>query len=159
MQGKERTINQDYVSTKSQEFIDTCSWFLMRKVVRSLTNFINDSFKESGILSTQLGALAILAVNQELSISEIAKELVMDQTTATRNIQNLEKLQFVTLQEGTDKRVKLVSLTDKGKRKLEEVLPIWDQDQGMLNQALGMDKITSLDSILRQILQTIQKPS
>lgn len=159
MHGKEHTVDEEYILNKSHEFIDTCSWFLMRKVARSLTNFINDTFKETGLLSTQLGALAILAVNEELSISEIAKELVMDQTTATRNIQNLEKLQLVSQHEGKDKRFRMISITEEGKKKLEQVLPIWDQDQAMINQAIGTEKITSLETILREILLTLQKQS
>lgn len=156
MQGTEPIVDQDYVNSKSQEFVDTCSWFLMRKVVRSLTNFINDSFKETGILSTQLGTLAILAIHDKLSVSEIAKELIMDQTTATRNIKNLQKMNLLQLEEGEDKRVKMVTLTEEGKSKLMQVLPIWDFNQKMINQEVGKDNIASLEVILREILSLLQ---
>ena len=157
MNADEKMNDEEYIQVKSNEFIDTCSWFLMRKVVRLLTNYINNSFKETGILSTQLGALAILEIKKELSISEIAKELVMDQTTATRNIMKLEKENLVKVIEGNDKRFKIITLTDKGREKLQQVLPIWDHNQQMINQAVGNEKIQNLDEILRTILHILPK--
>lgn len=147
---------QEYIERKSQEFINTCSWFLMRKVTRLLTNYINGKFKETGILSTQLGALAILATKGELNISEIAKELVMDQTTATRNIKKLEKEKLVKEVKGEDKRFKRITLTELGKEKLLQVLPIWDENQQMLTTSAGKENIQSLDQILRILLQILQ---
>ena len=83
----------------------------------------------------------------------------MDQTTATRNIQNLEKLNLISQHEGKDRRFRMISITGEGKKKLQQVLPIWDQDQEMINQAIGKDKIASLEIILREILETLQKKS
>ena len=119
MSSTEKTYNPDYIELKSKEFIDPCSWFLMRKVVRQLTNQLNLFLKETGILSTQLGALAILAIHTELNISEIAKLLDMDQTTATRNINQLQKENLIQIAEGKDKRFRIVSLTELGKDKLQ----------------------------------------
>ena len=75
MSNNENLSDQDYIEYTSKEFVNTCSWFLMRKTVRVLTNYINSLLKETGILSTQLGTLAVLAVQEELNITELAKEL------------------------------------------------------------------------------------
>lgn len=152
MSSTEKTYNPDYIELKSKEFIDTCSWFLMRKVVRQLTNQLNLFLKETGILSTQLGALAILAIHTELNISEIAKLLDMDQTTATRNINQLQKENLIQIAEGKDKRFRIVSLTELGKDKLQQALPIWEQNQQRINDLLGSDKVQTLDEILEKIL-------
>ncbi len=157
MSFNEKMDNQDYIELKSQEFINSCSWFLMRKVVRQLTNQLNAFLKETGILSTQLGALAILAIDKELNISEIAQILDMDQTTATRNIRQLEKENLISLVEDEDKRVKRVTLTDLGRDRLRQALPIWEQNQKRINELLGIDRVQTLDEILKEILQMLHQ--
>ena len=153
----ENLSDQDYIEYMSREFVNTCSWFLMRKTVRVLTNYINYKLKETGILSTQLGTLAVLADQKELNISELAKELVMDQTTATRNINQLQKDDLVKIAEGTDRRIRNVSLTDKGKKKLEQALPIWEINQRNLTQQLGTENTKILGDLLSGILILLQK--
>lgn len=153
----QKAYNQEFIEHKSQEFINTCSWFLMRKVVRQLTNQLNHFLKDAGILSTQLGALAILAIEKELNISEIAKILDMDQTTATRNINQLEKEHLIKEVEGADKRFKIVTLTDLGKEKLQQALPIWEQNQKRINDLLGIERVQTLDDILEEILAMLHQ--
>ncbi len=146
-------INEEIdIEEKSLDFVNNCSWFLMRKVVRLLTNHLNYLLKDTGILSTQLGTLAILAINDQLSVSEIAKELVMDQTTATRNILSLQKENLIESVEGPDKRVKLMSLTDLGRKKISKALPIWEYNQNKIVETLGINKIDDLTETLSKIL-------
>lgn len=155
MKDAEIIIDQGYLDTKSQEFVNSCSWFLMRKVVRVLTNHLNEKFKETGIYSTQLGALAILSIKEKASISELAQELLMDQTTATRNISNLEKQGLVKMVEGEDKRFKIVTLTEEGKKTLQQALPVWDVNQKAINETIGNEKIQELNEILHELLHML----
>ena len=157
MKDAEIIIDQEFIDSKSQEFINSCSWFLMRKVVRVLTNHLNDMFKDTGILSTQLGALAIMTIKEQVSISELAQDLLMDQTTATRNILNLEKQGLVKMVEGEDKRFKIVTLTDEGKKTLQKSLPIWDVNQKIINETIGDEKIQLLNEILHDILHMLHQ--
>ena len=157
MSNNENLSDQDYIEYTSKEFVNTCSWFLMRKTVRVLTNYINSLLKETGILSTQLGTLAVLAVQEELNITELAKELVMDQTTATRNINQLQKDNLVKIAEGTDRRIRNVSLTNMGKKKLLQALPIWEVNQRNLTQQLGTENTKILEDLLSKTLNLLQK--
>ena len=47
----------------------------------------------------------------------------LDETTLTRNLRPLQKSGWVTIRAGTDRREKLVAITEAGKTKVEQARP------------------------------------
>lgn len=62
-------------------------------------------------------------INQQenISLSKLAQQLLISLPTASRLIQNFEMQGLVLVQEGLDKREKYLSITDKGKKKIQSV--------------------------------------
>jgi len=128
-----------------QEIGQTCTVFNLRKASRAVTQLYEEIMRPSGILPTQFTLLAATRAMGPITISRMAKELVLDRTTLTRNLKPLEREGFLcVLSVKDDQRTREVSLTGKGLIKLEEVLPYWRDAQKKTRQALGSDRLDRL---------------
>lgn len=123
--------------TKLAEMARTCACFNFRKASRSVTQLFDQILAPTGLRSTQL---VILITNQLLgpsSIARLARELVMDRSTLTRNLKplmNLGLLQFSADEAGKHKSVEV---TTEGKAALLKAGPYWEQAQGHLVSRVG----------------------
>ncbi|MBL3529594.1 MAG: winged helix-turn-helix transcriptional regulator [gamma proteobacterium endosymbiont of Lamellibrachia anaximandri] len=116
----------------------TCAVFNLRKASRAVTKFYEEIMKPSGILPTQFTLLVVTRAFGPITISSMAELLVMDRTTLTRNLKPLEREGLLLVVPGkNDKRSREVSLTNKGLEHLEEALPLWQEAQSRIEQALG----------------------
>jgi len=68
-----------------------CPAFNIRAASRVITQLFDDILKPSGLQITQFAVLVGVYTLDSPKISQLAKGLVMDRTTLTRNLQPLEK--------------------------------------------------------------------
>jgi DNA-binding MarR family transcriptional regulator len=61
----------------------------------------------------------------------------MDSTTLTRTLGLLRKQGWVRVRHGKDRRERLFSLTQVGKRQLAEAQPYWERAEQRLQRELG----------------------
>ncbi len=136
---------QLYIKDKSNEFVAECPWFSLRKASRVATQLSNDIMQPSGLRITQLGILAVIAVAGTAQITHLADELVMDQTTLSRNLKPLERDGLVSIAvDETDRRVRIVSLTDVGEITLAQALPLWEQAKAKIDALFGKEQVNNL---------------
>jgi len=134
-----------YIKDKSNEFVVECPWFSLRKASRVATQLSNDILQSSGLRITQLGILAVIAVTETAQITHLADELVMDQTTLSRNLKPLERDGLITIAtDETDRRVRIVSLTEVGEMTLAEALPLWEQAKAKIDALFGKEQVNTL---------------
>lgn len=89
--------------------------------------------------------LANIDRNPGISVSELGKLLVMDQTTVTKNLRVLEKSGYIHLEpEVTDHRIKRIQVADIGRSKMDEARPLWEKAQLEMEQILGGKSIERL---------------
>src|SRR3954470_20130878 len=73
-----------------------------------------------------LNALRIVERHAPVAVSEIARRLGVDQSTARRQLRPLEEQRLVTRAgDDQDRRVAWLSLTPKGQRVLERTKEVW----------------------------------
>jgi DNA-binding MarR family transcriptional regulator len=72
-----------------------------------------------------------------LPFSSLADVLGMDRTTLTRNLRPLEREGLVKIISGSDRRVRLVSLTRLGERKQAEAEPLWARAHARVTEGIG----------------------
>jgi DNA-binding MarR family transcriptional regulator len=61
----------------------------------------------------------------------------MDSTTLTRTLRLLLKEGWVVVKRGKDRRERLFSLTEAGKRQIAEAQPYWESAEQRLRRKLG----------------------
>jgi DNA-binding MarR family transcriptional regulator len=126
-----------------------------RQVARVLTRSYDESLRPLGIQTSQLMLLVAVASagDDGAPLGRIAKGLLMDQTTLSRNIVPLEKAGLVSLTSSEhDARSRVVALTSAGKRKIEEAYPRWKAAQREARQRVGADRLDALHDQLGAIL-------
>lgn len=91
----------------------------------------------------------------EHSVVHLAELLLMDQSTVTRNIEILRKNSYITSTPSEyDARIKVISITPLGEKKLEEAMPLWEQAQLEIKAKLGAqftEFINTLQSINKYV--------
>lgn len=95
---------------------------------------LNKVFKEGGLTPSQFGVLEALYHKGDLRIGEIIEKILSTGGNMTVVIDNLEKSGMVKrYQDPNDRRASIISITEKGRRKIEEIFPIHLEE---LNNAL-----------------------
>jgi DNA-binding MarR family transcriptional regulator len=130
-----------------QEQIKSCLCLNLRKAAGSLTTAFNATMAESGLLVTQLPIVVALEYAGNLPLTLMSRVLNMDRTTLSRNVNPLIKSGFVAQAVGKDRRQRVLSLTDDGRKALHLALPLWRQAQSEWTSRLGQETV---DSILLQ---------
>lgn len=131
-----------------------CASLHVRRAGRRLSQMYDQYLRPAGIRSTQYGMLRCVEGLPETFISDIGRVLGMDQTTVTRNVEKLEKAGFVASRPHPgDPRKKVVELTDKGKNKLEEAQPLWEEAQARIVSRMGDEKLGLLVQLLGEVTE------
>jgi DNA-binding MarR family transcriptional regulator len=92
-------------------------------------------------------------------ISDIGRAMGMDQTTVTRNVEILERLEFVlTTPHLDDPRKKVVTLTHTGQSKLVEAFPLWQKAQDKISAHLGEKQLEAFHELLQAVSEVVKKP-
>lgn len=84
-----------------------------------------------------------------ISISALAERLGLDPTTLNRNLKLLVAQGFVGAgADPSDRRVRAMHITKKGRGKLEEAAPFWRKAQARVEEAFGIEATLALDGLL-----------
>jgi DNA-binding MarR family transcriptional regulator len=121
-----------------------CAMLSLRQAARSVTQLYDEMLRPSGLKGTQYSALRIVAAREPVSVSELSEIMVMDRTTATRNLRLLERDRLVRLSPGDDRRTRLVSLTRRGRSTLEKANGYWAEAQRAVEAQFGKARFESL---------------
>lgn len=150
----------EHMTQHSSQFYEAinarCCCFNMRKVMRAVTQFFDRYLESADIRSTQFTLLVALSSINAKTLTEIAENLVMDRTTLTRNLKPLEKLELITTIQPLDKRSKAYVLTEKGKAIVIKAIPLWEEAQQNIVNALGAEKYNHIVKELESVLKATE---
>jgi len=121
-----------------------CACATIRRTDRVLTQFYDEILAPSGLYITQFTLLAALSQAAPVTLKRLAGILVMDRTTLTRNLEVLAKQHLVRIEEGEDRRTRLVHLTQEGEQALRRAWPLWQEAQAGIEHALGRERFEGL---------------
>jgi DNA-binding MarR family transcriptional regulator len=134
--------------------IMSCPCLRMRRATRQITQLYDHVLAGAGLTANQFGLLAYLCgadLSNEggLSIGNLAEKAGVDPTTLNRNLKPLDAQGLTTDGRGSsDGRVRVVRITQKGKRTLQRALPLWRKARTQVEIALGSDALIELNALL-----------
>ncbi len=117
-----------------------CLCFNLRKAARAVTQLYDAALEPAGLRATQFSLLAVLDRRDgrdAVTITDLARAMVMDRTTLTRNLRPIEKQGLVAIAPGDDRRTREVRLTQRGRTALTRATPRWRHAQTRMLDALG----------------------
>ncbi|HER0790916.1 TPA: MarR family transcriptional regulator [Streptococcus pyogenes] len=97
---------------------------VFRKAQRTLDAFGADIFKKADLTATQFSVLEVLYTKGCMRINHLIDSLLATSGNMTVVLNNMERNGWISkCKDKTDKRAYVVTLTDKGTRLIEAVLP------------------------------------
>ena len=117
----------------------TCACHNLRRTSRAVTQVFDAHFEQIGLKTTQFTVLAALSYESEgrPTVTHLARVLVLEQSSLSRNLAVLERQGLLVLEPGEDKRERIVILTRAGRTLLARGYPVWKQAQAAVAGALG----------------------
>jgi DNA-binding MarR family transcriptional regulator len=123
--------------TASERLI-ACNCFASRKAARLVTKLYEDHLARVGLTSTQFSILVHVDEIGAVSMKDLAETLAMERTSVVRALQPLERDGFVVIgPDQQDARRNVVRLTQAGRAKLAEAVPVWQQAQAEFESRVG----------------------
>ena len=135
----------------------TCGSFNLRKATRVVTQLYDDILQPTGLRSTQVVLLVALAAEGEMSLSYMARELIMSPSTLSRTLMPLERDGLIeSISSG--RRGKLVRLTEAGETALRNAVPYWQKAQERFLEHAGGDAWMDLNARLSGLVAATRRP-
>ena len=135
--------------------VQTCAGYNLRRTARVVTQLFDGAFAPTGLRSTQVAVLQMVVLKQSPSVRQLAKEMAMDPSTLTRNLQPLVREGLVELAPAERGRAKQARLTPKGREKLDEVTARWERAQAEFVRRFGAKNWNQLRADLRDVADVI----
>jgi DNA-binding MarR family transcriptional regulator len=131
---------------------DTCLCLHVQRAARALARRFDNAMKPVGVTNGQFSLLMSLNRPKPATMKSVADLLAMDRTTLTAALKVLERRGLVeTSTDPSDRRGRLLKLTDAGMAALTAALPIWTRVHAEIDAELGESGAEGL----RQQLTTI----
>lgn len=129
-----------------------CTCINLRVASRAMTRLYDEALSPSGIRITQLATLSALAFYGPFTIKALASALVMDRTTLTADLKPLEAQGFLELEQGLDRRTRIVAISERGRAALNRAIPLWQAIQGKIQTELGTPRLGRFLEDLREVV-------
>jgi DNA-binding MarR family transcriptional regulator len=114
--------------TDAREVVHVCAGLNIRLAARRITRFLEARMPRTGLSIAQFGLMAHIAAARDDTIGVLAERAGLDQSTLSRNLRSLEQAGLVEIAiVEKDLRRRSVWLTEKGARRLEAAIPVWQR--------------------------------
>ena len=128
-----------------------CICISVRKAANNISKLYDRELSALHIKITQYSVLKNIQDLDNPSVNELSKTLDLERTTVLRNLDKLKKMDLITYKKDDVYKVKVISLTVNGKKKLNEAKVIWEKTQQKFLNAFGLNNKNQLDSFMNKI--------
>ena len=116
---------------------DCCLCLHMQRAARALARRFDEVLRPFELTNGQFSLLMSLNRPEPPSMGPVASLLAMDRTTLTAALKPLERRGLVeVLRDQSDRRSRLLKLTDKGRNLLAQALPLWKRTHDEVEELL-----------------------
>jgi DNA-binding MarR family transcriptional regulator len=129
---------QTLISTHILEDADAgCACAALRRASRCVTQLYDLVLAPCGLKCTQFVSLRAIDEAGEIAQYQFARQYTVAVETLSRRLGALRRKGLVKVRTGTRHGEQIYSLTDDGKKVLEQARPYWERAQERLRTALG----------------------
>jgi DNA-binding MarR family transcriptional regulator len=129
----------------------SCAAFNLRRTSRAVTALYDAAFATSGLSSTQVTILIAVAKSEPVPVGVLAKILLTERTTLTRNLALLSREGLVSVSPRSAMRQRLVSLTLKGTVALARSVRRWRKIQTHVVGSFGERRWKEMRKALEEL--------
>ena len=126
-------------------------WISIRKAANRISKVYDDELSVLDIKITQYSALKNIQALGNPSVNELSKKLDLERTTVLRNLDKLKKMDLISYKKNDVYKVKVISLTVNGRKKLNDAKVIWEKTQQNFLNAFGSNNKNQFDTLMNKI--------
>lgn len=135
-------------------------FYYMWHVVTESQRKIEEAMRPYGVKSPAWRVIMILREKKRLTISEIATEVLLENSRLSRIAKSLEEAGIVQRAKcDTDQRYTQIELTDKGNKLYEELIPIVERQLESTLAGLSAQDRKKLDQMMRTMKDNTYRPA
>ncbi|POX60968.1 MarR family transcriptional regulator [Streptomyces sp. Ru62] len=139
--------------------VELCNNLALRKAARYLGATYDKALAPTGLRATQFSILQKLSTQEKVTITSLAEMIAMDRTTLATNLKPLARDGLVTVEPSpTDRRARIVTLTEEGLTRMKAALPYWRTVQSQFEESFGQAEAARLRAALEGVLDTGFQP-
>jgi DNA-binding MarR family transcriptional regulator len=129
----------------ASERLNLCNCFASRKAARLVTKLYEEHLSKVGLTGTQFSILVYVDELGAASMKDLVEALVMERTSLVRALQPLERDGLLAIgPHHEDARRNVIGLTDAGRHKLGQALPVWEAAQTEFEHKFGSELASQL---------------
>jgi DNA-binding MarR family transcriptional regulator len=128
-----------------------CVGGCVRKLNRVVSSIYDSALAGAGLKTSQFSVLIAVANRGKARPAELIKQLQLDESTLSRNVDRMCARGWLRLHRGEDRRSHQIELTDKGQALIRKSLPAWQRAQEEISRTLGADTVAGLRSALSKL--------
>ena len=137
-------------------FKDDLIGFNTVRTARKIQRLLNLNLKSYKVTSEQWGVLKRLFENDHVNQKDLSERADKDQATLTKILDLLEKQELVRRESNPDdRRAFLICITEKGKRLVEELIPLVEDIFTKVTGSIKPEQLEVYVSVLNQIQENI----
>lgn len=121
-----------------------CYCATLRQAARAATTLYEAALGDSGVPLTQFTALQVMARAPDLTTTELAEMIGIDQTTATRTLAHIKKAGLARTRSAEDARERRWILSAEGERTVRKLTMQWEKAQAAFEARLGTAEAAAL---------------
>lgn len=129
-----------------------CSSQKVRVLSRRISQHFDHIVAACGLKTTQYSLLSTIVRSGPLRPGDLAREMNLDASTLTRNLQPLIAAGWVVVGPGENERSRLVEATASGRDKRAEAQRAWKRAQLAFNERVGEDAVVRLHALVDECM-------
>jgi len=134
-----------------------CLFRKVRTISRYVTNLYAKVLKDIGLTPVQYSMMTAIEILKEPNMNAFSKATAMDRTTINRNLKPLIRDGIVRVVESEDKRERIVSLTENGKKIYIRGYENWKKAQHELEEKIGKKNWDNLNLVLDDAISIVSQ--
>ena len=147
-------MDKKYESNKDKNYItnlNLSTLIVFTRAEQKIHKIEYETIKAGGLTNSQFAVLEVLYSKGDLKICEIIEKILTTSGNVTVVIKNLEKDGLVSKHpDPEDKRSMLISITDKGKKIMDEIFPKHVDNINNIFDILTIEEKLELKKILKK---------
>lgn len=136
---------------------EPCLAAKVRRVHRVITGDYDRALRGTDLTVAQLDLLVTLLQADGRRPIDLARDLQMDRSTLSRNLERLRSRSLVSITDGETRRESQVHITAVGRRTVEAAAEAWHEAQQATRSRLGDEGVAALDLLTRRLTDLKEK--
>ncbi|MBB3458305.1 DNA-binding MarR family transcriptional regulator [Rhizobium sp. BK313] len=136
------------------EIPSLCNCTKIRRAARYITRYYDSCLAPIGLKTTQYTLIAFLKHRGPMPMLQLAQLMAIDRATIAQNLRLLERDGLVKITVGeTDRRSRIISITEAGLQRIAEGRPNWDRAQAEFEKFYGGSEALLMRGMMDKVLE------